>query len=1599
MRKIVLIILTSFLIISCAMLDTVPPILEVSVSKVAEVANDSIVLNVTATDQNGIDRIEVYANDRLIFTSKQPGQISFPSPYGTFTLKVVAYDRGGNSTTKVIGSFKTRDLTKPSVFVDYTPKGPLPGEMITVMVSAQDNESGIRTKGLRVNGKQVQLDNNRYTFQAQAGTYEFEAYAVDNEGNDSTAKVTVTVSLAGDTTGPEIEFPNLPKKVKPGTNVNLTIVSTDESGVAKIVFNDGKEMSFVPTMPATQLVWNLTRNVGTTNPYSFTVTAYDSKNNYTTKPSSIEIGTNLPPSVSIEVDNPTPKEQDKVKIMINASDDSKVTQVVLYIDNASVRTFTQEPYTHDWTAVKGVHKIKAVATDDLNESTEAFYTINVGVIDTEPPVIFFTPPYGVPVNEAYTFYAFVTDNVQVQEVTFQFTGPENKGPLKASPLGGGVFTLTETFTAKGNYQAIVVATDSSGNSSSQKGEFPVDEAYIVKAPKIKEFSYAPSTLNQGEKVHLKVVAQDDLGLSKCDFFVNGVKRSSILPTVNTFEWDWTVTTLGVHDIKVVVVDTEGFTAQATGTVVSTTARPVARILQPEDGFRTPFAENMSLSLNAQVVDTNNPSTAYFDIKGPFDQRIPVTHTGDGPVYTFSAKWQVQSSGEYQIDFYYKNDVNLSDATSVSVNILDLGVVFEQPLPGQQHQCGYELVVRAKASVYLTEEEKFEISYASRKLELSVPDPIVTTSTYNIYQTKIPSTFFSEPGTYTLTFSGKTTAGEEGKATTYVTVIDTEPPIINQAKINTSNIVENGVYTLPMSSKPSINVSASDNRQVKSIELQKRVSGNYTNVHSSASGIMDYTIQTLDPFENYFRIVVKDLDNNQSVLNFVIYANEENSPTVDGFRTMQLYPSASVYDMNAQLLVQIRGSLNNNTQFKVTDDTGIKEVRIRVVDSQTNGNNYREIIKRLYEYSTGDLLKEIFISNQDVPMFTPAQVGTYKINLEAVDVFENTNLIAQQDITVEDLTPPIVHIDIPTGKYYGTNSEGKKILRTITDVKVSFLDNTEPIYKVELWIEDAAGTTQKIGEKVDLATNSWTFENVPLTSYVDGVAKFWAIATTTSGATGKGELSVVIDNKQIPVVAIQLPAALTFGTKQVYRGSVNVRAQISGTDIPHDVKKVELYVDDTKKMTITGPVQNDSIEYLFALDTTTYTNGTHKIGLKVYDMADNSSNLTDTRSFADVIFDNSAPVLLSDSGRIYTNQPTITLQVDESYGVQEAFLRVEGVTIDPQPGTLTFVHGLSPDTSKPFSLYIKDTAGNVANYSGTLYYDTQKPTVTIQTIQPSTVASETGVTFTLSFSENLTSVSTLMIYEESSLKESLNLSWGQTSKMWTYNPPNNYEGQKTFSFEIFDRAGNLSDPVEQSISIDTYAPRIDQFSCDITTIVDGIYYTNAGSSEIEWNVSDGNFSKIVLQKGSTTIVAEGPQTGTQNVGLDLGTNSIKLIAYDSVGHKTERTMSIVYDNQQPQISNVRISNQQVTEDATTTVIGTGNKPLSFSVSELYIDWAASLINVNGVKVSSKDQWEITGTGPNYTVSTSINISENSTIEIVLEDYAGNERRFTFYVEVQ
>ncbi|MBC7099818.1 hypothetical protein H5T52_12075, partial [Candidatus Bipolaricaulota bacterium] len=470
-------------------------------------------------------------------------------------------------------------------------------------------------------------------------------------------------------------------------------------------------------------------------------------------------------------------------------------------------------------------------------------------------------------------------------------------------------------------------------------------------------------------------------------------------------------------------------------------------------------------------------------------------------------------------------------------------------------------MRVRTSVYLTKDAKFVISYANRSEEYRIPTPSATTSTYNIYETTIPKTTFSEPGNYTIDFVARTDKGEEGRGTSFIAVIDSEPPRITTAKLDGKDIIDGGVYDLVTSSTgtvtANVTVYAEDNRKVASIRLQRKDYDVYKDIATTSSSQLNTTITAtitdVIQFENQFRIVVRDLDNNETRLNFTIKVKlyETNKPHSDYLRTFQIYPSSQVYDMNAPVLVQIRGSWNNNTQFKVSDDTGLKEVRVIVVDKETNGKNYSEIVKKLFEYTSGNLVKEIFISNQDVPMFTPTRVGEYYVNLEALDVFNNSTLIAQQNIEVEDLTPPIVSVDIPEGKYYGIGPEGRKIVRSVTDVRVSFLDNTEPIHRVELWLIDASGNSVKIGEKSDPATNSWTFENVPLLTYTDGIARLVAKATTTSGATGTGELSVVIDNKTQPVVSISLPDAPTFGGKGIYKSILPVEAIVENTDVPHD----------------------------------------------------------------------------------------------------------------------------------------------------------------------------------------------------------------------------------------------------------------------------------------------------------------------------------------------------------------------------------------------------------------------------------------------------------------
>lgn len=1590
-------ILSALFLISCAALDNVPPTIQtLRFSKIPKNAGEPVVIELIAVDQSGISRIYVYNGDEKIYSTTRTGEISFPAPYGTVSLRVVVIDKNGNASSKTLSAFKTEDVKAPSVEIEYTPKGVVPGETISIVVTAVDAESGVRKTGLRINGSEVTLENGKYSLLASPGVYELVAYAIDNAGNQATKEETITVSTPGDESGPTIEFVGLPKKLQPNSQVNILMNISDESGILSITFDDGIETTYRPSGATTEITWNITRNVGSQNPYSFIVVAEDSKGNSSQVTETISIGENLPPSVIIDVDNPTPVEGEDVVISLEVTDDSKVTQIALYIDNSPVRTFTSEPYTYTWRTVKGLHKIKAIATDDSGEQTEAYYTINVGVQDTEPPTIYFSSPYGVTFGESYTFYAFVTDNVQVDSVSFSFSGPENIGPIEANTVGGGIYSISETFSATGTYTVNVVARDISDNSSAQQGQFPVDEDYIVRAPRIKEFSFSPSAVNQGETVHFKVVADDDLSLSRCDFYINGVKYMSTEPTVGTFEWDWTATILGSHEIDVVVFDTEGFSDSATGTVNVLSERPIAQILQPEDEYRTPYAENMSLSLIAQVLDSSSPTVAYFEITGPYDTRINVEASGDGPVYSFSSDWKVEGPGEYTINFYYTNEINLSDSTSVTVTVLDLGVVFNEPLPGQLHQCGTELYVEARVSNYVEGDCQIKVKRGDNEVYSTTATITNLPGDYNIYSTTIPATanVFNTPDTYTITLTGNTSEGEEAKGSTFIIVVDTTPPEITSVKLNNKEeIAENETYLVAMDENPTLSVEAKDNRGIKSIDIQRKTNGIYTTIHSEKASSLSYDIpqKYLEPFENYFRIVATDLDENKSYLPFVIYVYETNPPTFTQFRSMSINPSSDVYNLNAWVWIQIRGDYNNYTQFIVQDDSGIKEVRLRIF-----GVGYDEIIDKLYEHKEEEPVEtEKFISNDDIGFSLPTVPGSYTIVLEAVDVFDNTTSIAEINIQVEDLIPPIVSIEVEEESIEKTTSDGIPVLRNPADIIVNFLDNTEPIKSVELLFTDSSGKTQLIGKRDDLAGDTCTFDNVSLSEYSDGLGVLTAYATTTSESTGSQSLKVIVDNESDPKVIISMPAAGSYDGKRCYSGTILLNAVVENID-DIDVRWIELYIDETITSTITNPAVNG---FTFSIDTTSYSEGEHTLSLVVADMAENTSNKDSITARETVIFDNTPPDLIWDSHGVYTSDTDITFTIDEPFGISEAKLTTAWGTVDPvsQDGTsVTFEHGISSDEKSGFSLMVADTAGNASYFTGTLYHDNTPPTVTVTA--PANVITELGDSFELSYSDNLTSVAKLYMYKDGNLENSWDVPWLEEATTIFWVPEDDYEGTVNIEFEVNDMVGlTAADTV--SVDVDTKDPDITALEItpsgtEVVVLHNGIYYTNTENPQVNWTITDINFDHAKLIVGSAAPILVG-ENGSQVIGITEGsTTTVKLEAYDSVNHSESDSFKVIRDTTSPVIENVVFGSTPVTENSTITT-SPGIINLSFEVDETFINLDETYIEFGG---SQMDVSSTTFDGT-WKFSVSLTVGASTTILIHTEDLATNSDEFSFGVEIQ
>jgi len=273
--------------------DTTPPAVNIASPTNGSVVAGGVSVNVSATDNVGVTKVELYKNGSLYSASTA-------APYGfywdtstvvngSYTLTAKAYDAAGNVTTSsatTITVANNNDVTAPTASISSPASGATVTGVTTVAANASDNVGVVSTE-LYIDGLlRASSTTNSVTLawdttQETSGAHSLVVKAYDAVGNIGTSAVTtVTVNNqppTSDTISPVIGI------TKPAQGSSMTGVvavsssATDNVGVVKMeLLFDGK-LQTTSTTGTVAANWNTKKLKSGT--HTITVNAYDAAGN------------------------------------------------------------------------------------------------------------------------------------------------------------------------------------------------------------------------------------------------------------------------------------------------------------------------------------------------------------------------------------------------------------------------------------------------------------------------------------------------------------------------------------------------------------------------------------------------------------------------------------------------------------------------------------------------------------------------------------------------------------------------------------------------------------------------------------------------------------------------------------------------------------------------------------------------------------------------------------------------------------------------------------------------------------------------------------------------------------------------------------------------------------------------------------------------------------------------------------------------------------------------------------------------------------------------------------------------------------------------
>jgi len=320
-------------------------------------------------------------------------------------------------------------------------------------------------------------------------------------------------------------------------------------------------------------VKNLTSAVVTgldpSHAYYFAVTAYNSAGTESLYSNIVSVAEAVPPTVSITSPASNTTISGTVSVAATAIDNVGVTKVEFYLNGILKTSDTSTPYVYSLSTTSlapGTYTLMAKAYDaagNVGQSSNVSVTV---VNDTTAPTVSLTAPANsATVSGTTTITASAGDNVGVSKVEFYANGVI----LSASNVAPYSYSWNTTTVANGSSTLIAKAYDNAGNVAQSANVLvtvnnPVAE---TTAPIVSLSAPANNAIVSGA-INITANATDNVGVTKVDFYVNAVLKSTATSAPYSYNWDTASVANGSYTLSAKACDAAGNIGQSASVTIT-----------------------------------------------------------------------------------------------------------------------------------------------------------------------------------------------------------------------------------------------------------------------------------------------------------------------------------------------------------------------------------------------------------------------------------------------------------------------------------------------------------------------------------------------------------------------------------------------------------------------------------------------------------------------------------------------------------------------------------------------------------------------------------------------------------------------------------------------------------------------------------------------------------------------------------------------------------------------------------------------------------------------------------------------------------------------